>query len=356
MTDSRAPTLSAKSSCSPVKSQYNRPDCGSQARDDIAGRLNHEAFVSIVKGAAKCVATVVGLGLSCSVLGGALAMAGTNLMEYDRKLDDMAAPYQVAVMGQGTARTDYGVSHARVRPITDDSNDMRKVGAADGSERSSGAVAVGDMMNVLRGKDYSYGRITVHAYDPFVKDASGELKLNLKGIRQIAPILADYGVKVTVVPFSVSNSPDGREFSKIMKENGIALFAPSVDGGCIGNVPGVITVRGQDGGKRAQGNFEVKAPTIAATGCMAGLGAFYAANNPDLKGSDELGKAMQDKMIRGTKLDVSPLGMYNRQYGYVTSPGALYPGVSSSSGSPSTGPSTSYTASQAAARSSSDLW
>jgi hypothetical protein len=203
-------------------------------------------------------------------------------------------PIHVAVMGQGTARSDYGFSNIIVNARADSSNDFRGVHATPEAPQSRGAVATAAMLHEMR--LHSSNPIVVHAYDPFVKDGSGKQKLNLKGIAEIAPVLAKAGVKVTVVAFSISNSPDGRKMSQIMKMNGIAVVAPAPEKGTYA-APDILTVQSWDfnGKGRPTAHFQVNEEPVPAIGKLAGTGAIYALVDKKLRGSQAIGFAIQQR-------------------------------------------------------------
>lgn len=259
----------------------------------VVDRFMNSPTVSALAISTAASATVVGLALAAS--------AGANA--YDAHVGASYAPIHVAAFAQGTARPDYGFPNLTVEAMQHSKDNARSVHAAVDSEPSRGAQALSGLIGEMRLSTSS--PIVVHAYDPFVKDGAGGSKLDLNGVRQVAPLMAKDGVKVAVMPFAVSNSAAGREMSKIMKDNGIAVFAPAGENG-VSSAPDIVTVKGSWNPveKSSAAHFEAYGRPVSSVGRMAGTGAIYAAINPELRGSAAIGSEMQSRIDHGTQIVV----------------------------------------------------
>lgn len=267
--------------------------------DPKPGFLNR-VFNQTIDG--KSVASALYAASGIAIAAGSLAFGvPAEARSLDPATSSGNTPIHVAVMAQGAARSDYGHQNLTVHARADSSNDFRSVHASPGSSQSRGAVATGAMLREMR--IHTTNPIVIHAYDPFIKDAAGRQKLNLVGIREMAPLLAKSGVKMAMVSFSISNSPDGRQMSQIMKTNGIAVVAPVPDHGAIA-APDILTVQTWDMSGKAKpvGHFAVNDHAFAAVGRIAGTGAIYAQVQPNLRGSLAIGFEIQDRLERGANV------------------------------------------------------
>ena len=246
-------------------------------------------------------AAVIGASVSAAIAASSAA-AISGVAAYDAHRGASFAPIHVAALAQGIARPDYGYANLTVEAMSDSKGDPRAVHAAADSEPTRGAVALGAMLGEMR--LITSSPIVVHAYDPFIKDAAGKVSLDLDGLREVAPAMAKDGVKVAMVPFSVSNSAAGREMSSIMKKNGIAVVAPSPERG-VAAAPDIVTVRGSANFRQSSpAHLEAQGDSLTSVGRIAANGAIYAMVNPELRGSAALGHEMQSRIEQGKQIKV----------------------------------------------------